>query len=180
MPLFRGEGGGLLRLPTTNKLMRAPTGECCCEECDCCVAFKDVTIAGGGTVVNDIGVQSTSDMSTNIHETAYCDQQTWTFTMTIENNTGMPWNAAMQGYTWITYLLSDFEFVSASPTEFSQTDNGSDETILWDDNYTTGETKTFTVTFRKKNCGVGQEYDINGGVQQGKDAELTIEHITCS
>ena len=178
MPLFRGEGGGLLRLPATNKLMSAPTGECCCEECDCCVAFKDVTIAGG-VVINDIGVQSTSDMSTNIHETAYCDQQSWTFTMTIINNTGGAWNGGLQGITFVSYLLSDFEFVSASDTH-TVTDNGTTETITWDYDYSASETKTFTVTFKKKNCGVGQEYDINGGVQQGKDAELTIEHITCS
>ena len=178
MPLFRGAGGGLLRKPTTGKLMRAPSGGCCCDFCDCCVAFKDVTLAGG-FVINDIGVQSTSDMSTNIHETAYCDQVSWTFTMTIINNTGGSWDGGLQGVTFAAYLLSDFEFVSASDSH-TVTDNGTTETITWDYNYTTSETKTFTVKFRKKNCGVGQEYDISGGVQQGKDATLTIEQITCS
>ena len=179
MPLFTGAGGGLLRKPTTGKLMRAPSGGCCCETCDCCVAFKDVTLAGG-FVINDIGVQTTSGMSTNIHETAFCDQQSWTFTMTIINNTGGAWNGGLQGLTFVSYLLSDFEFVSASPTQTSKSDNGTTETIIWDYDYSASETRVYTVTFKKKNCGTGQEYDINGGVQQGKDAELTIEQVTCS
>jgi hypothetical protein len=178
MPLFTGAGGGLLRKPTTGKLMRAPSGGCCCDFCDCCVAFKDVTGAGG-VAVNDIGVQANSDMSTNIHETAYCDQGSWTVSMTIKNQTGGAWDGGNDGKTIMAYLLSDFEFVSATDSP-SVTDNGTTETITWDYDYSTGETKTFTVTFKKKNCGVGQEYDISGGVQQGKDATLTIEQITCS
>ena len=180
MPLFTGAGGGLLRKPTTGKLMRAPSGECCCwYPCDCCVAFKDVTLAGGTVVVNDIGVQAAGDMSTNIHEDAYCDQAAWTFSMTTKNLTGSPWTAASHGNTIVSYLLSDFEFVSASPAA-TKTDNGTTETLTWAVNYSAPETKLFTVTFRKKNCGVGQEYDISGGVEQGKDATLTIEQITCS
>ena len=103
MPLFRGEGGGLLRLPETNKLMRAPTGECCCEECDCCVAFKDVTLAGG-FVINDIGVQSTSDMTTHMHETAYCEQQT----LTIRECRGMQQCKGILGLLTCCLILSLF------------------------------------------------------------------------
>ena len=178
MPLFSGAGGGLLVKPTSKKLMLAPSGGCCCDFCDCCVAFKDVTGAGG-VAVNDIGVQANSDMSTNIHETAFCNQQPWTVSMTIKNQTGGAWNGSTDGKTVMAYLLSDFEFVSASPSAI-RTDNGTTETLTWVYNYSTGETKTFTVTLKKKNCGTGDEYDINGGVEQGKDAKLTIEQITCS
>ena len=183
MPLFTGAGGGLLRIPSTSKLMRAPSGECCCPaDCDCCVAFKDVT-GVGGMAVNNIGVQATGHMSTDIHETAYCDQASWTFSMTIINNTGGNWDGVgflNAGLTFISYLLSDFEFVSASPAQTSQTDNGTTETITWDYDYSTSETAVFTVTFKKKNCGTGDEYAIGGGVQEGKTATLTIEQITCS
>jgi hypothetical protein len=179
MPLFTGAGGGLLKKPTTGKLMRAPSGECCCwYPCGCCVAFKDVT-GVGGTHANNIGVQATGDMSTNIHEDAYCDQAAWTFSMTTKNLTGSSWTAASAGNTVVSYLLADFEFVSASPAA-TKTDNGTTETLTWAVNYSAPETKLFTVTFRKKNCGTGDEYDISGGVEQGKDATLTIEQITCS